>query len=350
MQGRNNDSEKYLSSGSIFNLGKVSRPFRRAFVSGDSSSQQTYAAMLDDVRRLLSHAALGEWEAAEAIWNKDPSLLTIPGTVYHPNFAYAAGNEPVAIPEDKSLGRYKFVNCTAWQIALRNEEYDEADLMGKYMTDEEKKKQFLQIFPDGDMQYPQNLAKAKELLQKLSDAVSQDQSMIGEDQDVMNGVTRKALNDFYDYIRPNPECQTGLIFDPNIYLAALRKYENDFDKFDWKQRRFWCTRVEEGIASVLATGYLRTHLQYYTPKCYHRRGCLITWDGKETPYFAFRRPLSSPIPGYHFFIGNLGREYVKGVHKFHSDAVEKLYREKSESKDECKRQYSPARWWGCVVS
>jgi hypothetical protein len=55
------------------------------------------------LRKLLSHGALGELDAAKILWIKDASLLTYYGTVYHPNRSYVDDNgnalsPPIDIP------------------------------------------------------------------------------------------------------------------------------------------------------------------------------------------------------------------------------------------------------------
>src|SRR3990167_2761974 len=215
----------------------------------------------DDLHKILSHAALGEWEQAEKIWSKDPSLLTRCGTVYHPNRIYQEGEAPIPISNWQNPGRYKYVNCTAWQIALMNEEYEEAEKMGQFMTEEEKRRQFAEIFPTGNIEkYNKNLEIAKRLLEAVFNAVINDSTIDEDNYEKMNEKTRAALQNLYKFVMPMPEHQIGLVFDTNIYVEALRLYENRFGDFTksnkWDQRSFWCVRIEGYLAALLGTAYL----------------------------------------------------------------------------------------------
>ena len=269
--------------------------------------QPLYQQRLKKLRLLLSHAALGEWDAAQTIWSTDPSLLACPGTIYHPNRIYEEGKDPIDIPADKNPGRYKYVDRTAWQIALMNEEYKIAEEMAEHMGEEEKKQQFSEIFPDGKLvKHNWDLKEAKKRLDEVFAAVIKDASINPTDLDIMSESTRSALNALYDYVKPAPEHQTGLVFDANIYVEALKLYEEKFDEFKnannkWDQRSFWCIRVEEYLASLLGTGYLRRHAQG-TYNDLQRSGCILA---DNSSYFAFRRAANS-IPGHHFFVGIYG--------------------------------------------
>ena len=123
--------------------------------------------MLLEFRRVLFRS-LAELDAARPIWSEDPSLLTCYGTVYHPNRTYQDGQAPVDIPVYANPGRYKYVDRTFWQILMMNSEFEEAEEAGKLMTEEEKQKQFAEIFPDGKMvKYNSDLKEAKRLLQAV---------------------------------------------------------------------------------------------------------------------------------------------------------------------------------------
>src|SRR5688500_13845707 len=94
----------YLDKSSIFNLSNTSRYFRE-IAQQDPRAKQIYLDQIneqsrlnDSHRKLLSHAALGEWDQAEIIWLEDPCLLTYRGTIYHPNRDYLSGLEPINIP------------------------------------------------------------------------------------------------------------------------------------------------------------------------------------------------------------------------------------------------------------
>src|SRR5579883_823536 len=212
---------QYLTAGSLFHLARTSKFFRQSLVEADNSSKQAYANLLDSLRRLLSHAALGEWDEARAIWSQTPSLLTCRGTVYHPN--------PQEIKPYMNPGRYKYNNLTPWQIAWVNEEYEFVEEMAEYMDDEQKLKQFLEIFPNGELiKHNWDLEEAKKRLHNVFKAVFQDPTIDENDLKSMNKSTRKALNKLYTYVKPAPDHQIGLVFDNRIYLEALLLFQNTF--------------------------------------------------------------------------------------------------------------------------
>lgn len=285
---------RYLNASSFFNYARSSGTNYRLVMKNDALKQR-YETILDKVRRLQSHAALGEWDAAELIWSQDTFYLECRGTVYHPN--------PAAITPEMNPGRYKYIKHTLWQIALRNEEYGIANEMGLCMTDEEQQKQFLEIFPDGEIKkYNWDIEHAKQLLAKLFAAITQDASIKVNNLDVMSASTREALNALYLYVRPALDQQTGLVFDANIYVEALNLFKDNFNQFrSMDKRTFWRVRVEEHLASLLGTGYLRPHAQGIG-NILTRAGCLLD---DQSSYFPFRRDLKS-IPGVHFCVGYLG--------------------------------------------
>jgi hypothetical protein len=313
MDSRNDDLSK-LPDEMLFNIYSLDPPRACDFLSRLPETSTFYSNLYSSffterklafklLRKLLGHAVLGEWENAESIYKLFPDLLTCRGTIYHPNRTYEEGKAPVAIPADKNPGRYKYDNCTAWQIALMNAEYEEAELMGKFMTEKEKQKQYVEIFPDGQLiKHNWDLEEAKRRLDAVFDAVIKDQSINENNLDKMNEETSKALAELYAYVKPASEHHTGLVFDENIYLAALQLYEDRFSRFaTWDQRTFWCIRVEEHLASLLGTGYLRLHAQGIGNKL-KRNGCTLA-DGSS--YFAFRRP-SNSVPGGSFFVEYFG--------------------------------------------
>lgn len=135
------DSMRYPSF--IINSSKYSsRSYK--FFENDRS------VMLQDLRKLLSHGALGELEKAEIIWKRFPNFLTCRGTIYHPNRTYVEGRD---IPFSVNPGRYKYTNQTFYQILLSNSEFEEAEEAGKLMSQEEKQKQRDEVFPDGEIKY-----------------------------------------------------------------------------------------------------------------------------------------------------------------------------------------------------
>jgi hypothetical protein len=336
MEARNNDQDNdYLSNLADELLIGIGESSLRAsdFINLPNTSPRFSLLFFDEhrlalkcLRQLLNHAALGEWEDAEGLWKVFPDLLTQRGTIYHRN--------PADITPEMNPGRYKYVNCTTYQIALMNEEYEEAEKMGEYMTEEEKQKQFAEVFPDGQLiKYKWDLKEAMRRLEAVFAEVIKDPLINENNLDDMSDSTKAALNELYDYVKPVPEHKTGLVFDANIYVEALKLYEEKFNDFKnknrWDQRSFWCIRIEEHLASLLGTGYLRPHAQGMYNKL-KRSGCTLANDG--SPYFAFRRP-SDSVPGFHHFVGGggaAGRSVRQGAG---SSAFSKIMSSKSESRD-----------------
>ena len=286
------------------NLSKVSSHFS-LFFGGNKPS-------LNLLRQLLSHGALGELADAEGLWKLFPDLLTCRGTVYHPNRIYVAGQAPVDIPFDRNPGRYKYIHRTFYQILLMNSEFEEAEEVGKLMTQEEKQKQFDEVFPDKEIKkYNFDLEEAKKLLQAVFDADAKDEYLrIERDADdnikniIMSDSTRKALDKLYAYAKPKSEHEIGLVFDPEFYHEALNLYDEKCPQFKEKRDRstFWNICVEEWLAGCLGTGFLRPHAQGIGNQSHHRGGCVLA-DGSS--YFAFRRS-SDSISGFHLFIARRG--------------------------------------------
>jgi hypothetical protein len=307
---------------SIFNMVRTSRAFLK-LITGDSFLKVKYfrdLTLLDaqvrsdleilrqlntinPIRRLLSHAALGEWESAEVIWTQNRSLVTCRGTVFHPNRFYENDQVVAVIPATIHPGCYKYVNHNAWQIALMNEEFEEAALLGEQMSFDAKREQFREIFPTGEMvKYNWDLAEAKRRLMAVFEAIINDETLNENNLDVMKDATRVALYALYDYVKPAPEHKTGLVFDANIYVEALQCYEDKFKEFkNWNQRSFWCVRIEEPLGALLGKRYQRPHAQGIGNPL-HRRGCILD-DG--TSYLPFRRE-DKKVAGVHFFVGYYG--------------------------------------------
>lgn len=267
--------------------------------------------VLDELRKLLNHAALGGWFFADKIWQSNPALLTYRGTIYHPNRSYKdADGEPLSIPIDipfeHNPGRYKYINRTAWQIAVMNEEMVEANKMGQLMTAKQKQEQYAEIFPDGEMKkYDWDMELAKQYLRGVFDAVAKDDFKKTDNFDNMNDETRTALKKLYAYAKPKTELEYGLVFDVSLYLEALKMYDaSAHDKFDYNTVRlaFWCTRVEEWLAGCLGTGYLRHHARGIGCKTIDRAGCFMA---RGSSYFVFKRN-SDSIPGRDFYVGYNG--------------------------------------------
>ena len=115
----------------FINLPQTSQRFSLLFFN-------EHQAALNCLRQLLNHGALGELEDAKRIWRAFPDLLTCRGTIFHPNRIYVEGQAPIDIPFNLNPGRYKYTNRTFYQILLLNSEFEEAEEVGKLMTQEEK--------------------------------------------------------------------------------------------------------------------------------------------------------------------------------------------------------------------
>ncbi|MBX3710015.1 MAG: hypothetical protein KIT56_09755 [Gammaproteobacteria bacterium] len=255
---------------------------------------------------LLDHVALGKYDVAEKTYPKHQTLLTKKGT---PSYYLKL-----------DLKRYQYVNLTAFQIALRNAEYKEAEKMGRHLTPQERQKQFNEIFPNGELiSYSCQLETAKALLKDVYDAIIVDDVINEDNLNLMTNKTRETVEALYDAVNPEKykECQKGLVFDVQIYLEALGLYDNNFNTFgNWHRRAFWCVRVEELIASCLPTVYLRAHClgignvvngNIVNWNKLSGRGCLLA-DGSS--YFN-RDPNNRA--GLHFFVGYDGARCVPGV-------------------------------------
>ncbi len=341
----------FLNAGDILNLAKTSKQhFYSLF-----SERPLYVHARLALKNLLNHAALGEWEKAEKIWEMHPGLLTCRGTVYHPNYIYEEWGEAVAsIPFYINPGRYKYVNLTTFQIALVNEEWEEAGRMTKYMTVEEQQKQLTEVFPDKKIiKFDWNLEEAKRLLHAvlteiIKDPHINDLTPMSNDLTLMSESTRKALFALYAYTKPKAEHKAGLVFDANFYLEALNMYGKQFGKFkNNAQRSFWCIRVEEWLAGCLGTAYLRPHAQGPGFKL-HRRGCILS-DGSS--YFSFHRPNSS-IPGYHHFVGYYGstcQQLSRGARCQFFPIFQQLISKTMSAGTAFMQQYSPPEKATCLI-
>ena len=307
----------FLNGTDSFNLLRTSK---KLFVSFKPTIWQLADHPL---RKLLSHGALGELDAAEILWKKDPSLLTCYGTVYHPNRSYTDDNghslsPPIDIPFAQNPGRYKYINCTFYKILLMHSEFEEAEEAGKLMTQEEKQKQFDEVFPDGEIKkYNFDLEEAKKLLQTVFTAVAKDECLKIEDDEnynikniIMSDSTREALYKLYAYAKPTSEHEIGLVFDPEFYHEALKLYDEKCGQFNqkWDPYTFWNICVEEWLAGCLGTRFLRPHSQGLGNPA-SRIGCALAGG---LSYFAFRRP-SGSIPGQHIFVGYYGTAAAAGA-------------------------------------
>lgn len=289
----------------FLNLKNTCSLFRPLQYDGEGKTTQPYEKIITELRLLLGHAAIGEWESAKMIWLQNPSLLTCYGTIHHPNNIYPENQPAIQIPLSTNPGTPLFEKHTVWQIALMNEAYDEAAEMEVWMTKEEKQKQFLEIFPDGAMQKEGfDLKHAKILLQNAFDAIAQDKTIDKIDLTKMNDKTKLALDELHAYAKPSLAHHTGLVFDVNFYLEAVKLFdEKVYQQFKGNAAgcKFWNIRVEEWLAACLPTGYLRLHAQGLgnepsLPNC-------VLAD--KSSYFAFRREPTS-IPGLHFFVSFTG--------------------------------------------
>jgi hypothetical protein len=220
-----------------------------------------------------------------------------------------------------------------------NEEWQEAENAGAFMTQEEKEKQFAEIFPDGKIaKYNWDLEQAKKLLQAVLDAITEDETIDGKNMDKMNDATRKALNALYAYVKPTAEHRTGLVFDANIYLAALTLHLGS-KRGRSESGRFWSIRVEEVLASLLPTGYLRPHAQGIMRNSAKRTGCILS---NNTSYFSFRRS-SDFLPGSHFWVDEIGDGAVVYYRLSGKESVERFQsyvKQKTRARTDFMQQYS----------
>jgi len=298
----------YLDS-SLYNLLKTSTYFYNFFIT---ELKKAYPKFHETNRRLLSHAALGEWEEAKMLRSQFPiGVTSFPGTIYHPNLFYFKDAKPKPIPLDWNPGQNKYVDLTAWQIALMNEEYDVAEEMEADMSFAERHKQFWQIFPDGKIRnYRFDLKKVEELLTKVFYEIAYD-GYIDINLDKMNNKTKLALDELYNYVKPAAEHKQGLVFNDMIYLMALKLYENDNKQFrGWRNKSIWCIKVEEYLASLLTTNDLRVHIKSLDAY----KITVKKYDSKivdKTSYHAFRRNDKS-VPGNDFFVAPAGGVSARG--------------------------------------
>lgn len=266
--------------------------------------------ILSELRWLLKHVSLGEWLRAEHYWLAAPALLSSRGTIYHPNRYYFAGK--IDIPFDHHPGTYQYIDRTAWQITVMNEAYAEAHKMGQLMTEEEKQRQFAEIFPDGVIiKYDWDLEEGARLLQVLFDEVVKDECLKWDNLDNMSEATRTALNQLRVYAKPTNKHEKGLAFDARLYLTALEMYDADSGErlgYHSARSKFWSIRVEEWLAGCLGMSYLMQHSRGNGSKKINREECKIK---DKTWYFPFRRDEQS-IPGRHFYISYNGDDEYSG--------------------------------------
>ena len=284
----------------VIPLSAVSKYFNGLF----SKKRSSYLSHLKD---LLSHAALGEWFRAENIWRGFPDLLTCRGTIFHPNRLYSSESY-MTIAMDKHPGCYRY-NHTAWQIALMNQEYKIANTMAAYMKEDEKQKQFAEIFPDGEINCTRfNVEKCLSLLENLFAVLFRDDTTKDDNVFDMNIDTQTALNELYNHVKPEAEHKTGLVFDAHIYLKAKALFDEKGTQLKNAGQRFiWSVRVEEYLASLMETVFLRHHAQGLENKV-TTLGCTLS---TETSIFPFRR---KDIPGFDFFV-RYGKHRNKAEHR-----------------------------------
>jgi len=238
------------------------------------------------INKLLTHAVFGEWKAARKIWSTYPAIL-------------------------RRKGKVKCGEHTAYQIAWKNEEADIIAEMNALLPLEEQQQQFYEIFPDGELvKHNWDFKKGSLLLQNVFIAVTKDTLVDEFDMSLMNDETKAALQALHDYLNPeiSGHCQTGLVCDVRIYQEALKYLDNA--KFDfltnWGRTTFWCIRVEEMIASLLSTGYLRAHCQgigniVQGGQKMNDAGCCFPKG--EFSYFHCTEDMR---PGFHFYVDNSG--------------------------------------------
>jgi len=326
---------QYLSRSSIINLMRTSKLFFKLVIDDEVTQKNHFPYLslplaeslvealktinqMNPIRRILGHCALAEWDHARALWEDDPMLLSCKGTLFHPNLTYVDGQDPIPIPFEKNPGRCELKGLTPWMMAFINEEYDILAEMNRFMPEQEQKKQFDEIFPDGKIKdYRFNLKVVEKLLYDLFHALLSDGTLEDRELDVMQQRTRDTLLKFYQYIKPIKH-QKGLVFDPHIYLLTLSYYDKFRDEFAPRSnyvprykdpmciRVFWCVRVEEYTANLLQSIDLRKHTQGLGEDDTLKSGCVTK---ENEPFFPFRSP-KHLIPGYDYCMTFWGHKHL----------------------------------------
>lgn len=234
-------------------------------------------------QKLLRHAALGEWQAAAAIWKQDPSVLTQRGNVSVP-------------------GRPDYVNLTAWQIAWLNEEYEVVMDMAEHLSPEEKASQYQQIQQLGEPTDDQ-MKNIKSLLDDVVSASLKDNS----NYYCMDAATQEKLDAFNSYITSLYHAK-GIPLHPQVFQNIMHIIfthldevyaQPNYDK-QGKSVRLLLINVLEHMTSLMGTRYLRVHCQgtdniITKQKPLTVDGCILAQGRNGSPYFtAEPYPQSGP--------------------------------------------------------
>lgn len=328
-------------------LGQASRHYRGLFF------KQT-EPYFEQLRKLLSHGALGELGQATDIWTNHPALLDCYGTIYHPNRIRIDNKPDYNIEFHANPGRYKHINCTYLQLLWANGEFEAAKPIEGLLGAEETARQFFELFPDGVIKKDNfNLEHAKTLLANLFEALAKDDTLVEGDFDIMNDETRQALYAVHDYAKPTSEHKTGLVFDADFYFAARMMFDRDQGysevnpRLDGPECNFWKIRVEEWLKGCLGTFYLRRIAQGISRQKSPTNGCLLQ-DGSS--YFAFRQKNPNTIFGLNAFVGDSDHTYQirllgGGGHGFFKggEYFKTLYLEQKNLGDDLCRRATEAR-------
>ncbi|HEU5281925.1 MAG TPA: hypothetical protein VFU82_08115 [Gammaproteobacteria bacterium] len=234
------------------------------------------------LQKLLNHISIGEINQAEVIWSKNPELLLKKGRVKRKNeIPLGSGN---IAPFEDSPGFYEYSDRTAYQIALMNEEFEAAKKMHEHMSPEEIIKQFDEVFPGGEIKNMHiDLEEGKAKLKNLFLALTKTELHNDESarEVIIPDEAKRLLHELYSYAKPNANVSQGLVFDSELYYAAMELYRFNIQSFKHGVRRtgddpdnpnlsydhryalmvFWCVRVEAWLAGCLGTANLRRYVR-----------------------------------------------------------------------------------------
>jgi hypothetical protein len=281
------------------------------------------------LQKLLNHISIGEINQAEVIWSKNPELLLKKGRVKRKNeIPLGSGN---IAPFEDSPGFYEYSDRTAYQIALMNEEFEAAKKMHEHMSPEEIIKQFDEVFPGGEIKNMHiDLEEGKAKLKNLFLALTKTELHNDESarEVIIPDEAKRLLHELYSYAKPNANVSQGLVFDSELYYAAMELYRFNIQGFDHGMKRgraddpcnpklpvdhryaltvFWCVRVEAWLAGCLGTANLRGYASGWN----YDRSVLLC-DGillKSRPYdyvsISPIPPSTAMVPYYNYQQENL---------------------------------------------
>ncbi|MBA2710005.1 MAG: hypothetical protein H0U57_05400 [Tatlockia sp.] len=103
------------------------------------------------LEKIGNHLVYHRYEEAKLIFKENRELL----------------NYPIQVTSPRG---YKYYD-TAFQILLKNEAYEDAEDLAKYMKEDERISQFNKVFPDGEIKGRLNIEEAKKLIENSRDAI-----------------------------------------------------------------------------------------------------------------------------------------------------------------------------------